>query len=193
MHNCEPTPNKLFNRPQDEAYLEEWSKLLAQPKGILEEVKESPFVVFRIYNEWFGLSALVFSEIVSDRPINVIPYKSEPSLLGIVNLRGRLCLCISLHRLFEMALDHGSSEDRRKSKVHNPRMITLSNKDEIWAFPVDEVDSVYQIDLSKMTNVPINLLHSKKNFLKGIISIGNKKINVIDEEILFASLYRRSL
>ena len=80
-----------------------------------------------------------------------------------------------------------------RNKIHYARMITLSKESEVWTFPVDEVDSVYQFESSKMSNVPANILYSKENFLKGVINLGDRKVNILDEEILFAVLSRRNL
>ncbi len=94
--------DKLFDRPPEASYLEEWSKLLAQPQEKFEETKETSMVVFRLSNEWFALSALVFSEIGNERIINTIPCHCDDIILGVVNLRGQLRLCVSMLKLLEL-------------------------------------------------------------------------------------------
>lgn len=187
------TANKLFDRFPDPLYLEECTRQLAQPQEVVsEEVKESSFVVFRLSNEWFGLSALVFSEIATMRAVNILPHKMDPILLGVVNLRGQLCISFSLHVL--LGLDEKEQETKsveKRSKIHYSRLIAISYEKQIFTFPVDDVDSVFQFDLSKMMNVPVNISHSKENFLKGVVILQDKRINIINEEILFSTLLRR--
>jgi len=181
--------NKLFDRAPDPSYLEEWSKLLAESSEQFEEVKEFPVVAFRLYNEWFGLSALIFSEIASQRTINEIPYHNNPILLGIVNLRGQLRLCFSMHLLLGMTNDLELASNG--SKTQYPRLLAITEQNEVWTFPVEEVEGILQIDLTKMSNIPVNVLNSKENFLKGVVNWDDKKIYVINEELLFMTLRRK--
>lgn len=180
--------NKLFDRPLDAIYLQEWAKLLAQPPEPLQYVKETALVFFRLSEEWFALPALVFSEIASDRVINQLPYRLNSITLGVVNLRGQIRTCFSLHALLNIKPQEITSKNSSKKY---PRLVAIKDDKDIWTFPVDEVEGVYLCDLSMMTNVPVNILNSKENYLKGIIKEHDKKIYVIEEEILFLGLRRK--
>jgi chemotaxis-related protein WspD len=185
---------KLFERLAQKQYLEEWTKLLALPQENLEETNESSLVVFRVAKEWFGLSALVFAEIGAQRTINLITYPNDPFILGVVNVQGQLRLCFSLQVLF--SLENQAKEDRSEKQAtgsHYPRLLILTQGNDLFTFPVEEVESVYQFDLSKMSNVPINIFKTRENYLKGVIRKNEKNIYVINEEMLFLSLRRRML
>lgn len=192
MENFEvKSAHKLFERPPQKDYLEEWSKLLAQPTEQQLETNDTSLVIFRLENEWFGLSALVFSEIGVQRTINLIPYQNDSIVLGVVNVNGQLRLCFSLHDLLGIKKVNREKSEKMKFGAHYPRMLTITEGIELFTFPVEEVESVYQFDLSKMTNVPVNVLNSKENYLKGLISWNDKNIFIINEELLFLSLHRR--
>lgn len=181
--------NKLFDRPADPAYLEEWARLLSQPTDKQEEVNESPYIVFRLGSDWFGLSALVISEIASARAVNEVPHKNDSILLGIINLKGQLRFCFSMHNLLGVEKEQTilSPEDR----THYPRLVAIVMDQKLWTFPVDEVDSIYQIENKLMTNVPVNITHSRENYLKGVVELNNRRVCVVNEDMLFKTLDRR--
>lgn len=175
--------DKLLDRVPEPAYLEEWTKLLAQSPKKIEETKESSFVVFRLSKEWFALPPVAFSEIVTQSKINAIPIHNDPSILGIVNLRGQLRFCFSMHVL--LGIEKTTNKDQQEEQSYYSRLLAVSNGGDIWTFPVDEVEGVLQFDFSNISNVPVNLLHSKENYLKGVVNWNEKKIYIIDENILF--------
>ena len=125
--------DKLFDRPPEASYLEEWSKLLAQPQEKFEETKETSMVVFRLSNEWFALSALVFSEIGNERIINTIPCHCDDIILGVVNLRGQLRLCVSMLKLLELEKPFIEATDQA-FKCHYPRLLAINNEGDMWTF-----------------------------------------------------------
>jgi chemotaxis-related protein WspD len=179
---------KLFERVPGQAYLEEWTKILAHVPENAEEIKEASYVIFRLSKDWFALSTLAFSNIGSERTINLLPYHEDPAILGIVNLQGQLRLCFSMHILL------GVEAEEKKTKeesTHYKRLLAISNESDLWTFPADEVLSVVSLDVSKTANVPVNLLNAKENYLKSVFTFNEKKIYIIDEEMLFMSLRRR--
>ena len=179
--------NKLFDRPPDISYLEEWTQLLAHPAEKTEENKETSIVVFRLSNEWFSLSTLIFSEISVQHVINPIPCQKNSLLLGIVNLKGQLRICFSMQELLGIKKETKTFRKKILSS-HYPRLGAISDGSSLWTFPIEEVDGIYQFDLSTMSNVPVNVLNSKENYLKGAITLNEKKIYIISEELLFQSL-----
>lgn len=183
--------SRLFNRTPEKAYLREWAEVLAQPAENLQDSKETSVVIFRLADQWFSLPTLLFSEIASERTINKIPHQNHSILLGVVNLRGQLRLCFSMHRLLEV--------EQRVDPIHNtlkkgyPRLLAITDGEEIWTFPVEEVDRVGEIDNSKISNVPVNVSNSQENCLKGILHLNRKKIHVIDQELFLVNLKRNLL
>lgn len=184
--------DKLFDRAPDESYLEEWSALLARPAEREEEAKEISLVVFRLSKDWFALPALLFYEISMLRTINSIDFH-DPIVLGVINLRGQLRFCFSLHALLEIEKGPDTKFEALTAKLHYPRLLAIKDEKEIWTFPVEEVDGVYPLDLSKMSNVPVNVLDLPENYIKGVIKREEKKIYIINEEILFKGFRRRIL
>src|SRR3954470_7772540 len=99
----------FFDRPAPGGYLAEWTRWLAQseePGG--HEAGETiaggerdrvGVLIFRLGQEWLAFRTQTVAEGTLPRPVHRIPHRSNDVLIGLVNLRGQLQLCISLSGL----------------------------------------------------------------------------------------------
>lgn len=179
---------RLFDRKPEEGYIKEWTESLRQPFQIGNAFDSISVLVFRLGKEWLAIPTIFLKEVMHRRRVHRIPHRTGKILLGIVNLNGELKLYVALHELLqiEMLLE---PESNRTSYQSN-RMMVTAKEGEIWIFPVDEVDGIYHWNLSEMENVPVNVSKSLSNYIKGIKKMENKKVGLLDEELLFASLKR---
>lgn len=182
--------NKLLERAPEKSYIDEWTTLLMQERNRESSVNESSVVIFRLSKEWLALSTLFFSSVAEGQKVHSIPQRNPLLLLGVVNLRGQLRLCVNLHYLLQV--DDSNPEVRKKDLSAHHRMLAIQKNGEEWVFPVDEINGISQLDLSTLQNVPVTVAKSTANFLKGVITWKDKRIGLLDEELLFTSL-RRSI
>ncbi len=182
--------NKLLDRKPDPAYIAEWTELLQREMAAEREGDEQSVVVFRLDGEWLALKTALFAEIAHVRPIHRIPHRSGPLLLGMINLRGQLRLCVSLHHLLQ--LEEGVKEQKEGGHRQYARMVAIRKGDEQWIFPVDEVYGNFRTRVAKLENVPVTVAKSTANYLRGVMAWEGKSVGLLDEELLFQSL-RRSL
>ena len=56
-------------------------------------------LVFRINAEWFALPTQAFQEVAEHRPVHSLPHRRHGTVLGLVNIRGELLICVSLGHL----------------------------------------------------------------------------------------------
>ena len=91
----------LLDRPPPEEYLEEWRAVLVQSKDEDAGQKIS-VLIFRLGHEWIALKSAFIEEIVPTRIIHSIPHRSSDVLLGLVNVRGELLLCVSLAEILHL-------------------------------------------------------------------------------------------
>lgn len=180
--------NKLLDRPSDDAYINEWTALLQKEKSREEGESENSIVIFRLGNEWLAISTKFFTEIAENRKIHSIPHRSGTILLGVVNLRGQLKLCISLHGLLEI-----EQQPQTENGHSTERMVSIQKEGERWIFPVDDVYGISRFDLNYLENVPVTVAKSTANYLKGVIKWEGKRVGYLDEELLFYSLKRSVL
>lgn len=180
--------NKLLDREVPQGYAEEWTSLLMREKESEKVSHKNTVVIFRLGMEWFALSALIFKEVAENRIVHKLPHKSNQYLKGVVNIRGRLRLCVSLFDLLEIEMESG--DVRQKSY---DRIIVLERDKDVWVFPVDEIFGIYRFDAVTIKNVPVTVSKAKGNYLKGMVNWEEKLIGYIDEDLLLNSLKRVAL
>lgn len=178
----------LLDRKSEESYVAEWTALLQQPAALEGESDEQAVVVFRLAGEWLALSTTIFAEVAHTRTVHRIPHRSGFLLLGLLNLRGQLRICVSLHKLLELEEVSQPSSHRRQYA----RLIAIRKGAEHWTFPVDEVLGVIRFKKGQIQNIPVTVTKSTANYLQGVLQWEDKNVGVLDEELLFQSL-RRSL
>ena len=179
----------LLDRPPEEDYIEEWTSLLASRKED-EDKKEISVVIFRLGSEWLALTTVTFAEVAQERPIHRIPHRSSRLLLGIVNLRGQLTLCVDMKNILE--IEEEKLPVKKEGKIYK-RMVAIQKGKNRWIFPVDEVYGVYHCDINRVENVPVTAAKSKVNYMKGIIEWNHHRVGYLDDELLFLNLDRSVL
>jgi chemotaxis-related protein WspD len=178
----------LFERAPDQGYIAEWTQALMQPPPDECDKRLFSVLVFRLNQEWLALPTICFKEITSRKPMHRIPHRTSKFLLGIVNLNGELKLYVALDQLLE--IEPFTAPLPKRAPYQEDRMVAIAQNGDLWVFPVDEIDGIYNINLCLMENVPVNISKSTAGYLKGIVKIGNKSVGLLDEELLFANLKR---
>ena len=69
-------------------------------------------------------------------------------------------------------------------------MVAIAKEGELWVFPVDGIEGIYNADLSLIENVPVNIKKSTVNYIKGILKMEGKAVGLLDDDLLFPSLKR---
>ncbi len=112
--------------------METSSKFLASPI----EKESAPFsvLIFRIGKQWMALPTAALKEITSYKKelFHRVPLCRNSSILGIANLKGRLILGVSLHRLLNSV---------ESGPFH--RLIAIQCEERMRVFPVEEVAGIY--------------------------------------------------
>ncbi len=96
---------RLFERKPPDGHLAEWTKRLAEPESAIERGTIS-VLVFRVGDEWLAADIGLLVEIAELRPIHTIPHRSNSVLVGLVNIRGELPLCVSLGGLLGIEMQY---------------------------------------------------------------------------------------
>lgn len=190
--NCSVYSEKgrsLLDRPSPDDYLEEWESVLARSKD--DESNETISVlIFRLGREWAAVRSAFTQEVVPKRGIHSIPHRTSSVLLGLANIRGELLLCVSLAEIL-----HLGEEEAQKQKSGGAifgRMVVVAHSGERWVFPVDEVDRIHRVPVSKLEAAPVTISKAASACSKGIFMVGTRRIALLDENLLFDAL-RRSL
>lgn len=182
---------RLLGRVPEDSYIRMWAELLQREKSTATTQGETSVLVFRIGSEWIGLSSKVLQEVLDMRPIHTVPSTYNESFLGVVNVRGQLRLCVALKTLLEISSPEQPQDHQRGSygKKYR-RMVVVRREAEVWVFPVDEVYGVVSCDIEQLENIPVTVLKSTANYLKGVWFWQEKRVAILEDELLFESLRR---
>ena len=169
-------------------------------------------MIFRLGQEWLAFRTQTVAEVTLPRPVHRIPHRSNDVLIGLVNLRGQLQLCISLSGLLgvESALEppRSPSHDPSDAKAAGAeagsrqgtgaelaaapgtRLVVLRDRErsETWVFPAEEVLGVHRLARGQMRSVSSTLANPDVSFSQAILSWQDRSVSFLDEQRVFAAL-----
>lgn len=177
----------LLNRDPPPGYLADRTRHFEQADA-LDESEISSAIVFRIGPEWFALSTLAFDEVADQRAIHTLPHRRGGGVLGLVNIRGELLICLSLAKIMglEEAVPSGSGEDRLGCR----RLIILRHAEGRLAFPVDEVQSIHSYDPADLRAVPATVAKAAANYTTGVFAWSDRVVGRLDSRRVLEALNR---
>ncbi len=181
------TGRRLLDRPVPDDYRREWTSVLAKARVAKEANMHSAFV-FRTGGEWLALPAGLVQEIVDMNIIHSLPHRSNAVLRGVVNIRGKLELCFSIGALLNIERFKQNREE--KNYISPERLIVAGREDERIVFPVTEVQGTCRYAEGTLQKLPVTVSGSKAAFTRGILSLQNIDVGLLDEQALFKSLMR---
>lgn len=188
--NCEvyaESGRRILERDLPENHLHKWRDILGQQK-VQRQRDTRTIVVFRLGDEWLGLSAMLFHEVTEMRPIHRLPHRSSKTLLGLVNIRGELKLCISLGSLLGLEKSARPVTDSKTRSYE--RLVVIGTGSEQFVFPVSEVLGIHRFHDSELNAAPASITLAKSTYTKGLLDLGDKHVACLDNELLIYALNR---
>jgi len=177
--------HQLLDRPLPEEYRREWTVHFGK-----EEKRAPPAnlsaVVFRLQSEWLALPSQAFQEIAERRRIHSLPHRRQGIVLGLMNIRGELLICVALGRLLGLEKISASAAPR----AGYDRLLVVSWEGTRFAFPADEVKGIHRFQSQDLREPPATVTKSAANFAPGIFLWQQKPVGYLDVGSLFAALNR---
>ena len=186
--NCPVYSNaavQLLDRPLLPQCRNEWTQYFAQPKQLPAPAKASA-LVFRISAEWLALQTQAFQEVAEHRTVHSLPHRQRSIVLGLVNIRGELLICVSLGHLLGLERTPTAQAIRR---THARLLVTGWDGNRL-VFPADEVRGIHRFQISELKEPPATLAKSNCSYTQGLLSSAGRTIGLLDADLLFASLNR---
>jgi chemotaxis-related protein WspD len=177
--NCPVFSNaarNLFDRPAPAGYLEEWTAALSTTARGAEDDFASLFV-FRLGAEHLSLRTQLLVEVAPRRPIHRVPHRTNAVFRGLVNIRGQLQLCLSLHGLLGLT----------ESAMPEAIMVVVEDGNERWVFLADEALGVHRVPKSTLRKVPGTLANPLTSHTQAVFTLGDRHVGFLEEERLLAS------
>lgn len=206
----------LLDRPAPEGYVAEWTKVLAQTQAQQTDYSTIMSVaIFRLGQEWLALPASLFNQVLEPAPVHSLPHRSDRILRGIVNVRGQLLLCVSLHDLLSIPADPefpvtsqmmsqntsphtnqlaGATQLTHRRKVGSyPRLVVMAKQRDTWAFEVDEFYGLHRCPSEQLRNAPAFSSQSLAGFTQSILPWHDQNVSYLDADCLFNALQQQAL
>ncbi len=201
----------LLEREAPAEYVSEWTDLLAEIEAAANRqvaTNAISIVIFRLGGEWLALPASLFKEVTPISPVRTLPHRSSAVLLGLVNVRGEIQMCISLNALLRLETTNASDSIGRggspggtaptasrqtANNVTYKRMVVVEKEGSRWVFAVDEMYGVHRIHPEEVRNAPATVSKVPETYIKGMIDWQDKSVSYLDDELLFYTLNKRVL
>ena len=183
----------FFDRAAPAGYLEDW-------RAILEEPAEAPAadttsaLVFRLGTEWLALPVSVLVEVTPVRTLHRLPHRSGGVIAGIVNIRGQLQLCASLHELVGLAAAPPGADDDAAARSAARLLVVERAANEAadrWALGVDEVAGVHRVSKGMLRAVPSTVGHAGSRLSSALFDWQERTVALLDEARVFDALRDR--
>lgn len=179
----------FFDRNPPAGYLDAWREILEEPAAAAE-TESTSVLVFRLGTEWFALPAAVLVEVTTPRPLHRIPHRAGGGLAGLVNIRGQLQLCMSLHAL--LGLSGGPQAAAATSTESAARFLVVERTGdagvERWVLGVDEVAGVHRVTRSAIRAVPSTVSQAQARCSTALFEWQERTVGLLDGGRVFAGL-----
>lgn len=189
----------FFDRPAPAGYLDAWRAILEEPEEPLAADATS-LLVFRLAKEWLALPATLLVEVTPIRPIHKVPHRGGTALAGLVNIRGELRLCLSLHAVLGLAGEPQAAAREAGEPAASPgaeadavpRLLVVERPGqhaaERWVVGVDEVAGVQRVPRATLRPVPATVSQATARCSTALFAWRDRDVAVLDEERLFEAL-----
>ena len=173
----------LLDREVPADYREEWGALLARPKDSVKSATQS-VVVFSLGLEYLALPTAVFREVAEMRVVHRLPGGRQKLLMGLVNIRGEIQICVSLGALLKLAAE----PETRSPQLQDGRMLVVEHSGETWVFPVDKVHGTFRYELESLRPLPSTLEKTAHSLSRGTIVWEGKTVGCLNGDAIFSAL-----
>jgi chemotaxis-related protein WspD len=176
---------QLLDRPLLPEYRREWTERFCQPRQVTAPPKASG-LVFRIHVEWLAMPTEALQEVAEHRPIHSLPHRRQGSVLGLVNIRGELLICVSLGHVLGLEQTPPAHTLRRACG----RLLVTNWDGHRLVLAADEVQGIHRFQLSGLQEPPATLVKSRHSYTQGLLTWQGRTVGFLDAERLFAALNR---
>lgn len=175
----------LLEREIDAVELRESAGRAARD-GLHAQSRMSTVFVFRLGSEWLALPPAVIDEVQEVRPIHGLPHRRSGVVRGIVGVRGRLTVLVSMEHLL-----HGSSAGSalNASKAARRLVVLVANGQRL-AFEADEVSGNHRFDPAALRDAPATVSQASPRFTTDVLPVGEHSVGLLDAGLVLRALER---
>jgi chemotaxis-related protein WspD len=144
-------------------------------------------VIFRAGGAWLALPSISVREIIGPRPVHSLPHRRGGAVLGLVNIRGELLVCLALPVV--LGLDLPGEDESRPGQAPSRMLVTQQNNARI-VYPVEEVAAVQRFQPQDCAPAPALVTKAPANFTKAVLNWRGTPVSLLDEQQLLTTVNR---
>ena len=176
---------RLLDSELPDGYVDERTSHYARMQ--LDESRATgAFTLFRIGAEWLCLPASAVSEITSMRTIHKLPHRAQV-VLGVVNVRGELLICLSLAHL--LGVDPAPAP-REGDAIAYPRLVVMASDQGRLVFPVDEMHGIERFAPGALQEVPASIGKAAATYTSAMLPWGERSVGCLDAGLVLYGFHR---
>ncbi|MDA0781033.1 MAG: chemotaxis protein CheW [Rickettsiales bacterium] len=147
-------------------------------RNIIQEHQDiAQFLTFKVDNELYGVDLLSIREIKGWTETTRLP-NSPPFMKGVINLRGAVIPIFDLKGRFDMG-------ETKATEKHVVIIIAVGQR--LIGILVDAVSDIIEVAQNDIKQAPQMEMKVDDKFVKGLISLDDKMVVVLDINSLFDS------
>lgn len=174
----------VLDSPVPAGYVSDWTRHFAQAKPEVHAETLS-VLTFRVGQEWLALETTAVWEVTEPRLVHSLPHRLTGVVLGLVNVRGELLVCISLARLLDLTVTSPAAAPGLKP---GRRCLLVIRREGVRvACIADEVDGIHRVSPNAIRVVPSTVARSASHS-RGVMSSGGRSVGVLDDQRLFQAI-----
>lgn len=150
--------------------------MLGNQQGNEEDIDLIQYLTFMMNGEEYGIEILAVQEIRGWESMTSIP-NAEDYVKGVINLRGTVVPVVDLRVRFNL-----KDVDYNELTVIIIVKVMIEKKPKIMGIVVDAVSDVYNIEKQKAKKAPDIGDSETKNYIEGLINVGDKMVVLLDLE-----------
>jgi chemotaxis-related protein WspD len=147
-------------------------------------------IVFRLRAEWYAIRTAACLEIADLRPIHSLPHRRDAAVLGVVNVRGELLVCISLALILGATVQPEGISTPSPRRAAMARLLVARGSTGTVVFPVDEVQGMERFCVRDLRDVPATVAQARKTYTHALISLADRTVGLLDQQRLFDTVDR---
>jgi len=147
-------------------------------------------IVFRVRTEWYAIRTAVCLEIAEVRPVHSLPHRRDAAVLGVVNVRGGLLVCISLAVMLGATARPEATPTQSRRRAAVPCLLVARRAAGAVVFPVDEVRGMERFLTRDLKDLPATVAHARASYTRGLVPLNDRSVGLLDEQLLFSAVER---
>lgn len=168
--------SRLLDRPNRPATIAESTKASAESR-VLRREPQFNLLVFRCGAEWFAIPAEFIVHVSKVTTVHMLPHRTNNSFRGLTALSGAVVPVFDFIGLLGVP-------PAPETLLRKPRMLTVGNAIDSWAFVADDVPGVYAMPRNAVKPLPLTVEQSPRRISSGLISTVQGSTSLVDPERL---------